>query len=188
MRTWRATWGAAVTLTALLALGPGVATVGWMAMLAASGMLALVGALLGLAWVTREDPWRPVRAGAIGFGLYGLLLLGLPAAIGGWTLIVIALLVVTSPAIMLRAMRVYRRRRPMPTTVHPERLSDHELASRWRRTSDELRLPAAAPAAVLRVVQEREVLLAEMERRNPELFAHMLVRAGWRDADSAADW
>jgi hypothetical protein len=179
MRTYGTCWGAAVALAAVPALYVGGVALGWLALLGTSCMLAVLGAVVSLGWTDGELRWRVVWRSAALFGLLDILLLGLPASMGVWGLLVLALLVATCPPVVASAARTYRQWCPSPTPSDVQHLSDRDLQRRWHCTADDLRRTSVDPAAALRLVQERELLLAEIERRDPELFARRLARSGW---------
>ena len=187
MGIYRASWGTLVVLATLLALYAGGPEVGWDALILACAMTALTGATFALAWAEPRRLRRTVCAAAFWSTLGAVLAVGLPQVFGAWALVPLLGLGATAPPVVRRARDLRRRTWGVWPTDHPERLADRDLQERWRRTGQELRSPTTRPTAALRLVQERELLLDEIERRDPAGFAATLVRAGWRGADSAAD-
>lgn len=80
------------------------------------------------------------------------------------------------------AFRAWRAWRPVKPTDRPEQLSDRDLVRRWRLSYDELRRHSCPSATVLRLVQERSLLLDEVERRDPAGFERWLERVAAREA------
>jgi hypothetical protein len=54
------------------------------------------------------------------------------------------------------------------------------LARRWKYTTIAVHSSWRTPAELLLVVHEREQLLDELERRDPDAFRDWLVSSGWR--------
>lgn len=186
------------------------------------------GAALALALVLpfAEDPWKRPRSWlelAFGGGVAAVALQGLASWLEWWTLVVLVLLVGTSPWVLdgLGARRLRAQPghphdtssvaaptftrvapRPAPQTpdlslfevlleeVQPEpdsarpddtdgdpglRLLDIEqLCGRWQRSFARLQ-QASSPALVLAVAWEREELLSELTRRDPDGVASWLA-------------
>jgi hypothetical protein len=175
-------WRGIVAALAALALVVGGSTIGWVAVLGTAVGMAVTGAVVSFAWV--EDPkrrWRTMGDLALWFGVGAVLMLGLPAAFGPWALFVLIAIGAGCPPLLELMLRELRQRRPVesPGTVH--RLEAGDLERRWVRTSRELRERRGEVDAVLALVQERERLLDEIERRDPAGFDAVLVRAGWRE-------
>lgn len=78
-----------------------------------------------------------------------------------------------------RPRRFFRWLRPGRRRIAD--LSDRDLAELWLSTGRQVRNPSTAAGAVLALVEERVLLLDELERRDPAGFQAQLVRAGWRD-------
>lgn len=182
MRTYRSLWTTTVVLVALLALLVGGSRLGWAVLLGTSATLAALGGLAGFTWIEGERRTRATVTTAGWFGTAAVLLLGLPSVLGGWALLLLTLFGAGCPPAVQALVTLVRRRRPAPVSAPPDHLSERELERRWRQTTDQLRDPALAAGAALRIVVERQWLLDEIERRDPELFAARLVRAGWRAA------
>jgi hypothetical protein len=60
-------------------------------------------------------------------------------------------------------------------------MRDRDLARRWCVTTHAVRSRPASMQALLTLVEERALLLDELERRDPKAFGALLVRAGWRE-------
>lgn len=187
MGTYRALWGTVVVLTTMLALGVGGPEVGWDGLVFACVMTAMTGASFALALAEPPGQWRIVRVTALWSTVGAILVVGLPQVFGAWVLLVLLVLGGTAPPVVRRARELGRRTWGVWPTDRPDRLTDRDLEQRWSQTAEDLRSPTTRPVAALRLVQERELLLDEIERRDPAGFAMALVRAGWRGADSSAD-
>ena len=182
MKAYRTVWQATVMVLTIVALTAGAADLGWPSMLAAVGAITVLGAASGLAWVEDTDHrWRLVGRLALWFGVGAVLFLGLPAVMGVWTLLVVAGLGGLCPQLLGWVAGQRRPSRPARTSEQTRQLSSRDLERRWLRTTQELRLRKPEPADVLALVQERERLLDEIERRDPAGFDALLVRAGWRE-------
>ena len=182
MRAYRTLWQATVLVLGVVALAAGGADLGWASMLGAAGAITVLGAASGLAWV--EDPglrWRLVGRLSLWFGGGAVLFLGLPAVIGGWTLLVVVALGALCPELLSWAADHRHASSPVSTPDRLHQLAARDLERRWLRTTQELRARRADPATVLGLVEERERLLDEIERRDPAGFDAMLVRTGWRE-------
>ncbi|MFC7493565.1 MULTISPECIES: hypothetical protein [unclassified Nocardioides] len=187
MRAYRGTWNALLAASAVFALFVGGPQLGWRGLLGAVLMLAGLGLMFGLSFAEGGQRWRFVGRCTAWFAVGGLLLAGLPHALGNAALLVLPLLGITSPPVVDRGLRWLRKRSPPPAAGDVVRLSDRDLERRWRQTSDQLHDRRTSPAAALQLVRERERLLDEMERRDPDGFATHLVRAGWRSAGSVVE-
>lgn len=188
MRIYGRVWRATASCVALVGFTGGVVAFGWAAMSAAIVGLSVVAGLMALVWVRDpRDRLRSFPRFAWWSAAGGALVLGLPALIGGWTLLAALLVAGTSPALVGRVHSQCRRRRPLRAETHARRMADQDLIQRWRRTAAELRHPSTSPPRALSLVQEREMLLDEVERRDPAGFDDGLVRAGWRSADAAVE-
>jgi hypothetical protein len=182
MRAYRSVWRGIVATLAVLALVVGGASIGWIAVIGTAAGMAVTGAVVSFAWV--EDPkrrWRSMGDLALWFGVGAVLMLGLPTAFGPWALFVLLAIGAGCPPLLDLMIRELRQRRPVDSggTVH--RLDGGDLERRWVRTSRELRERRGDVDATLALVQERERLLDEIERRDPAGFDAVLVRAGWRE-------
>ena len=182
MRAYRTVWQATVMVLTTVALTAGAADLGWPSMLGAVGAITVLGAASGLAWVEDADRrWRLVGRLALWFGVGAVLFLGLPAVLGVWTLLVVAGLAGLCPQLLGWVAAQRRPSRPARTSEQTRQQSSRDLERRWLRTTQELRLRRPEPADVLALVQERERLLDEIERRDPAGFDALLVRTGWRE-------
>ncbi|WP_395659621.1 hypothetical protein [Nocardioides sp.] len=182
MRAYRTTWRTLVLLVAVVSGVVGIAGVGWLATLGTSVAFACLGALFGFSWI--EDPGKRPRAMVecgLWFGVAGLLIIGLPPIVGAWSLPVLLAIGLTCPPLLDLGLSSYRKAHPVAPADEPGLLSDRDLARRWRYTTEELQAHDVPAPAVLRLVQERAVLLDELERRDPERFGEWLVRSGWRE-------
>jgi len=182
MRIYRSVWNTTVALVALLALVAGGTHLGWLVLLGTCAALAFLGGLTGFTWVEGERRAAATLSTAGWFGTAALLLLGLPSVIGGWVLLVLAGIAASCPPAVQALVKLTRDRRPAPVGAPPDHLSERDLERRWRQTTEQVRNPGLAASATLRLVVERQWLLDELERRDPELFSARLVRAGWRAA------
>ncbi|GAA1148350.1 hypothetical protein GCM10009606_28820 [Nocardioides aquiterrae] len=175
-------WRGVVVALAALALVVGGISIGWIAVLGTAAGMAVTGAVVSFAWV--QEPrrrWRAMSDLALWFGIGAVLMLGLPVAFGPWALFLLIAIGVTCPPLLDLAVRELRQRRPVASTGTVHRLEAGDLERRWVRTSRELRDRRGDVQAVLALVQERERLLDEIERRDPAAFDAVLVRAGWRE-------
>ena len=186
MGVYRSAWSIAVTIVAVAAVIAGGTGVGWFAILLAIAAIAAGGAAIAYAWV--EEPGQRRRRAVVElslwFGVGAAMVLGLPELFELWWPLVPAGLAVTSPRALGWAVgwAIDARRRSCPPVDSEQApgLTGHDLEARWSRTTRELHARAGQPAAVLALVQEREALLDEIERRDPVGFEAFLVRAGWR--------
>ncbi|GAB6987685.1 hypothetical protein [Nocardioides pyridinolyticus] len=182
MRTYRTVWQATVVVLTIVAVTAGAADLGWPSMLAAVGAITVLGAASGLAWVEATDHrWRLVGLLALWFGVGATLFLGLPAVVGVWTLLVVAMLGGLCPRLLGWVVEKWLSFRPVNTRRQLRRLSTRDLERRWLRTTQEVTRRRSDSAAVLVLVHERVRLLDELERRDPLGFDAMLVRTGWRE-------
>jgi hypothetical protein len=171
-----------VAALAALALVVGGTTIGWIAVLGTAAGMAVTGAVVSFAWVQEpQRRWRAMGDLALWFGVGAVLMLGLPAAFGPWALFVLIAIGAGCPPLLDLMLRELRQRRPVESTGTVHRLEAGDLERRWVRTSRELRERRGDLDAVLALVQERERLLDEIERRDPAGFDAVLVRAGWRE-------
>ncbi|MBB3040217.1 hypothetical protein [Nocardioides soli] len=187
MSSYRALWSTTTVLVSALTFVLAGAQLGWWAMVGSAAMLAALGAVLGLCWVEDRSRWRLAGECALWFGVAGVLLVGLPTALGDVALLVVLALGGASPPLVQCGVDLWvehRQARPRDTRW----LGDRDLERRWRRTSEELHDPRTTPALALRLVREREQLLDEMERRDPGKLEVRLVRAGWRGAGSDTEF
>ncbi|GAB6987929.1 hypothetical protein [Nocardioides pyridinolyticus] len=182
MSMYRVMWQTAVMSVALAAFAGGVASLGWFVMLVVPATLAVLGACGGFTWVEESPRRRAVMArAASGAGIGAVLWLGLPFLIGAWMLLAVASLAASAPPLVGRLAGCWRRSHPARTSRQLGRLPIPELEQWWRRSGRELASRRADPVVVLALVQERALLLDEIERRDPVGFHNSLVRAGWRE-------
>lgn len=185
MTTYRHAWQVLVVLVGAVSVFAAGTVTGWVTTIVTTSAFALLGAMFGFSWV--EDPRRRRRAvtrGAVWFAIGTVLVLGLPVVLGAWSILVLLLLAVGSPDLLGLAARALRSVSPGPAAEPPQRLSDRDLERRWKRTTDQVQGRSLSPAARLRLVEERSMLLDELERRDPRQFERWLVRAGWHEPRS----
>ena len=189
MRAYRSVWRVTVACLATVALVVGGSSIGWVAVLGTAAGMAVTGAVVSFAWV--QDParrWRSMTDLATWFGVGAVLMLGLPVLLGPWALFVLLAIGALCPPLVAIMAQELRQRRPADPPETPEtiqRLDVLDLERRWVRTSRDLREMRERrddPGAVLALIQERERLLDEIERRDPAGFDAVLVRAGWRES------
>lgn len=173
MRTYRGAWLLAVTALALVALAGALATVGIVVVVVMAVFMSVCGAVFGQIWFDEPSARRRATGRfAVWWGVGGVLITGLPGLVGPWTLPVLVAVGLSSPALLGPGLRLVCARRP---ARRPERLSDRALARRWMRTTDEVRSSSTSPEHVLELVEERERLLDEAERRDPTGFAERIA-------------
>lgn len=182
MRTYRGWWTAAVILVAGTAVVVGsTVTSPWLFVAAGVSTGVVVGAI-GASW--EDDPgrrWATARTWA-GWGVVvTIMLIGLPPAIGPWSLLFPLALGALAPGVILAVRRKASGRHHWSSSPASD-LSDDQLARRWKYTSIAVRSTWRTTAELLLLVQERQRLLDELERRDPDGFALWLVSIGWRQA------
>jgi hypothetical protein len=182
MRAYRIVWQVSVTTLAAVALLAAGTSLGWFVVLATVGSLALLGACGAYAWVEDRAYQRRAMVQVASWSAGGTLLwIGLPPLIGPWTILVVAVLGALCPQLVGWLVEHRTRTRSVRTPRQAERLRTRDLERRWQRTTQELRDRRIAVAAALVLVEERALLLDELERRDPAGFQALLVRAGWRE-------
>ena len=169
------------------ALIGGAASLGWAAMAAVVAAMCVMGATAGLAWVEDQQSWRRIATVAAWFGIGAVLVLGLPPILGPWSLSALAGVPALCPPLVGWMLVHARRSRPVCTERQARSLSGRDLDRRWLQSSEELRRAAGDTRVALTLVEERAMLLDEIERRDPVGFEALLVRAGWRDPDDRTD-
>ncbi|WP_395659612.1 hypothetical protein [Nocardioides sp.] len=202
MRAYRICWTVAVALLAAAAAF-GAATdatpgAGWRALAVTAACSAVLGGMVGVVWAEEAGRRMVLRCSAWAV-VGGLLVVGLPALLGAWSLVVLTVVVLTAPPLVaaVRDLLHARGERWEPSepagrsgplgssdpeaeaTTSPTAVSlmtDRELERRWHLTSARLRHPGTPPEAAMVLVAERVHLLDEIERRNPEHFAAILDR------------
>ena len=180
MRIYRRVWCLGALLAALAAGVAGCVGFGWLAVVLTAGSLAVLGAVFGLALAPSRRRWRVTPRATSWCAVAGLLVIGLPELLGPWSMLVLLGLAASAPDLVALALGLARSRRPVGERSHPERYAEQDLRRRWRRTWIEIQEAHRTPAEILRLVEERAVLLDELERRDGAWFADWLVRAGWR--------
>jgi hypothetical protein len=171
MRCYRACWNGVVVLLAGVGIAAGAVAIGWAPLAGITGCLEVLGAAFGVAWVEpdgdrRVAAWIGSRYGAAGSAI----LAGFPAMIGGWTAVVLIGTTLTAPPILEQLLRGLRGTPATGAVDDPTRLSERDLAERWRSSYDEVHRADASTDDLLRVVAERGRLLDELERRDPRRF------------------
>jgi hypothetical protein len=187
MKAYRSAWrGTVVALTAVSLVVGGV-SIGWIALLGTTAGMAVTGAVVSFAWV--EDPtrrWRVMADLALWFAAGAVLVLGLPSLLGPWALFVLVAIGASCPPLVDLVLRALRERRTAePDVASVSAIADLDAAALerlWVRTTRQVRERRGDVAAVLALVERRQRLLDEIERRDPAAFDAVLVRAGWREA------
>ncbi|TCC45089.1 hypothetical protein E0H75_31755 [Kribbella capetownensis] len=157
-----------------------------------------VGAVYFSFGLARElPPAELIRAAPRWAGLGGLLVLaacGYGAAVGAETLVLLALLIATSPPIIVRIWPMPKPAREPEPDRHPDvesidegtivqldvvrptlrDLTDEELCLAWRRSFKQLQSSTGRELR-LGVADVRRAYLDELERRQPEAFAAWLA-------------
>ena len=182
MRTYRTCWTSVAVLAGTVAVVAAVPVTGWGAVVAITVAIGVLGFMFGLAWSADERHWwRPAWQGAAYFALGGVLIIGLPPAIGAWSILALALIGGSTPLAVDHLVRAWRTWRPVEPTEHPQHLSDRDLARRWRSSYDEMGRRDCPATTVLQLVQERSILLDEIERRDPLGFPRWVERVAPRE-------
>jgi hypothetical protein len=186
MKTYRAYWTAVVSGIVLLSIAIGCFAIGWVAVVGASTLTAILGAMFAIALIGPDGSWRPVIGSvALWSVAMGAILIGLSPVFGAWTLLVMVVIGATAPPLVAVAEHATRSLRPVHPASDPGRLDDRELARRWRASYDEVHSHRRSFDAVLQLAQERANLLDEMERRNPQGFQQWIDGAAWRSPPPA---
>ena len=173
MTRYRNCWLTATALVCTIGIYAAVLTWTTAGVLTTFAYSAVVGSALTGA-VQREEVrrrWRQVvwRGAAIGAAVVGML--GIAFLLDGVALLVLLLVLGSSPPIVRGAVRLLRQRQGTTRTTRTaprgatSALSDVELCLAWCRSYAELQQPQS-PTSRLRVVQERQQYLDELERRN----------------------
>ena len=185
MRGYAACWRACVvTITGLAAAIAWLVESPWL-LLAEVLVIGTLGFAFGLGW--EEDPdrtWPSGRAWAVRGLVVAVLLTGLPPALGQWSLLVILVLGVTHPTLVRalgRRLWPWRARSPGSAGGELADLSTEQLEHRWRYTSMAMRT-SWRPDETLALVEDRQRLLDEIERRDPENFSAWLSGRGGRQS------
>lgn len=182
MKVYRVAWHVTVAMLAVAGLVSAATDLGWLPVLLVAATMAATGAMWGLAWI--GDPRRRaqvVRGLALWFGAGTVFILGLPTLLGPWSVGALAVLPALCPYLV---ETVLHRIRPDRQPIAADRvceLQPRDLAKRWISTGRQVRDRSTEPSVVLALVEERSLLLDELERRDPVGFEAMLVRAGWHE-------
>jgi len=183
MRTYRACWMAAVVVTTGVSVVVASLVESPWLLLAEVVTIGTLGLAFGASW--EEDParrWASARVWGVRALVSAAWLTGLPPVVGAWSFVVLPGLGATHPAVVQAAESRLRGRRDTSGGGDLSGLSDEELARRWRSSSSAVGSSWRTPVEVLSIVQERQQLLDEMERRDPQGFSLWLVSRGWRQA------
>lgn len=176
MRRYRTCWNGVLVLLVGVGIAAGSVAIGWAPLAGITGCLAVLGAAFGVAWVEpdgnrRVAAWVGARYGAAGAVILG----GFPAIVSGWTALVLIVTTLTAPPVLEQLLRTLRGTRATGAVDDPTRLSERDLAERWRASYDEVHRADASTDDLLRVVAERGRLLDELERRDPRRFRAWLA-------------
>lgn len=175
-RRYRVLWNAVVVLLVGVGIVAGSVAIGWAPLAGITVCLAVLGAAFGVAWVEPDGDRRV--AGSVGarYGAAGAVVVaGFPAIVDGWTAVVLVGMTVTAPPIVELVLRSLRGKAVTPAVDDPTRLSERDLAERWRSSYDEVHSADASAEELLQVVAERGRLLDELERRDPRRFRAWLA-------------
>jgi len=176
MRRYRVGWNAVVVLMAGVGMLAGSIAIGWAPLVGITVCLAVLGAAFGIAWVEPDGDRRVASIVGARYGAAGALVVaGLPAIIGGWTALVLIGTTLTAPPILELLVRTLHGKQCTGVVDDPTRLSERDLADRWRSSYDEVHRTDATTADLLEVVAERARLLDELERRDPRRFRAWLA-------------
>lgn len=179
---WRAVVGLLMVLTVVVT-GLGHS---WWTVAGTAGVLAVLGAAMGASWA-EEGRWRLAARWGAWSGAAGILLVGLPVVAGGPGAALVVVLAVTCPPLVRDAAGLLPGRARGALGPDLVRLSTRDLDRRWRRTSEQRRDRRTSVSVALQLVRERERILDEIERRDPEAFAEQLARTGWRSLGSVPE-
>lgn len=176
MRRYRFGWNAVVVLLGVVGMLAGSIVIGWAPLVGITACLAVLGAAFGVAWVEPDgDRWAASTVGARYGAAGALMVAGLPAMIDGWTALVLIAVVLTAPPALELVARTLHGKYCDGVVDDPTRLSERDLADRWRASYDEVHRADAPTAELLEVVAERARLLDELERRDPRRFRAWLA-------------
>ncbi|MDI6911172.1 hypothetical protein [Nocardioides sp.] len=187
MRRYRAGWNGVGMVLVTVGIAAGSVAIGWVPLAGITACLAVLGAAFGVAWV---EPDGDRRAAATAGARYGAaaaaILAGFPALIDGWTALVLIVTTLTAPPILEQLQRSLRGGSAPGAVVDPTRLSERDLAERWRSSYDEMHRADASPQELLDVIAERGRLLDELERRDPGRFRAWLAETAETEPGSGA--
>ncbi|HEY0951446.1 hypothetical protein [Nocardioides sp.] len=176
MRRYRVAWNGAVVLLAGVGMLAGSIAIGWGPLVGITVCLAVLGAAFGIAWVEPDGDRRVATIVGARYGAAGALVVaGLPAVIGGWTALVLIGTTLAAPPILELLVRTLHGKQCTGAVDDPTRLSERDLADRWRSSYDEVHRADATATELLEVVAERARLLDELERRDPRRFRAWLA-------------
>lgn len=176
MRRYRAGWNGVVMLLVSVGVAAGIIAIGWLALAGITACLAVLGAAFGVAWVEPDGDRRVAASAGARYGAAAATVLaGFPALIDGWTALVLISTTLTAPPILEQLQRSLRGKGAASTVDDPTRLSERDLAERWRSSYDEVHRADASPQDRLDVIEERGRLLDELERRDPRRFRAWLA-------------
>ncbi len=176
MRRYRAAWNGIVVLLVGVGIAAGSVAIGWGPLIGITVCLAVLGAAFGVAWVEPDGDRRVASLVGARYGAAGAVIVaGFPAIIDGWTAVVLIVTTLTAPPILEQALRGLRGKGTTGAVDDPTRLSERELAERWRSSYDEVHRADASTEDLLRVMAERGRLLDELERRDPRRFRAWLA-------------
>jgi hypothetical protein len=178
MRVYRGAWLVVVTALGAVALLATPLTVGVIPVVVTAAVLAACGAAFGQGLDDVKARRQASTRFAVRCGVAGVLCASLGGLLGPWALVVIPFVGLLHPGLVATVLGRVRCLRPVS---RPDRLSDMDLACRWRRTTDEIRRPSTPTDQILRLDEERQLLLDEIERRDPIAFSAQLARQGWRE-------
>ncbi|HYF72810.1 MAG TPA: hypothetical protein VD864_08305 [Nocardioides sp.] len=175
-RRYRVLWNAVVVLLVGVGIVAGSVAIGWAPLLGVTVCLAVLGAAFGVAWVEPDGDRRLACSVGARYGAAGAVVVaGLPAIVDGWTAVVLVVMAVTAPPVVELVLRGLRGRSAARLVDDPTRLSERDLAERWRSSYDEMHRAEASTEELLQVVAERARLLDELERRDPRRFRAWLA-------------
>lgn len=176
MRRYRVGWNVVVGLLVAVGMLAGSISIGWAPLVGITVCLAVLGAAFGVAWVEPDGDRRAASMVGARYGAAGALMVaGLPAIIEGWTALVLIAVTLTAPPILELVVRTLHGKHCDGAVDDPTRLSERDLAERWRASYDEVHRADASAIELLEVVAERARLLDELERRDPRRFRAWLA-------------
>ena len=176
MRRYRVGWNVVVVLLVAVGMLAGSISIGWAPLVGITVCLAVLGAAFGVAWVEPDGDRRAASMVGARYGAAGALMVaGLPAIIEGWTALVLIAVTLTAPPILELVVRTLHGKHCDGAVDDPTRLSERDLAERWRASYDEVHRADASAIELLEVVAERARLLDELERRDPRRFRAWLA-------------
>ncbi|MBI2242727.1 MAG: hypothetical protein HYU55_01780 [Nocardioides sp.] len=176
MRRYRAGWNGVVILLVAVGTAAGSVAIGWAPLVGITACLAVLGAAFGVAWVEPDGDRRLAATTGARYGAAAATILaGFPALIDGWTALVLITTTLTAPPILEQLRRSLHGKSAPGTVDDPTRLSERDLAERWRSSYDEVHRADATPRELLDVIAERGRLLDELERRDPRRFRAWLA-------------